>query len=112
MWMSKKRSSRTEDMVFWLLDIFDITMLLLYGEGSRALIRLQEEGLKSLAGLILKALEGVNECTENEYRSALTNHTANFSCYRGLQHSGLWRRNQSVETTNMNLRINVFLCVF
>jgi hypothetical protein len=39
-------TARVEDIAYCLLGIFDINMPLLYGEGSRAMIRLQEETLK------------------------------------------------------------------
>ena len=45
-WASSRHTSREEDMAYCLLGIFDISMPLLYGEGSKAFIRLQEEILK------------------------------------------------------------------
>jgi hypothetical protein len=45
-WMSKRLITRVEDMAYCMLGIFEINMPLLYGEGSRAFIRLQEEILK------------------------------------------------------------------
>ncbi len=45
-WASCRETSREEDMAYCLLGIFDINMPLLYGEGSKAFIRLQEEIIK------------------------------------------------------------------
>ncbi|RWA13204.1 hypothetical protein EKO27_g1908 [Xylaria grammica] len=45
-WAALRQTSRVEDMAYSLLGIFDINMPLLYGEGNRAFIRLQEEILK------------------------------------------------------------------
>ena len=43
-WVSKRKTSRPEDMAYCLLGIFDINMPLLYGEGdTRAFMRLQLE---------------------------------------------------------------------
>lgn len=42
-WASKRRTTRTEDMAYCLMGIFDVNMPLLYGEGSKAFRRLQEE---------------------------------------------------------------------
>ena len=43
-WVSKRKTSRLEDMAYCLLGIFDINMPLLYGEGGRkAFMRLQLE---------------------------------------------------------------------
>jgi hypothetical protein len=45
-WASKRTTTRVEDTAYCLLGIFNVNMPLLYGEGSRAMIRLQEEILK------------------------------------------------------------------
>ncbi|OAL43692.1 HET-domain-containing protein [Pyrenochaeta sp. DS3sAY3a] len=45
-WMSKRITTREEDIAYSLLGIFDINMPLLYGEKGRAFIRLQEEIMK------------------------------------------------------------------
>ncbi|KAM0424411.1 hypothetical protein ACHAPT_010332 [Fusarium lateritium] len=45
-WASSRQTTRLEDIAYCLLGIFDINMTMLYGEGERAFIRLQEEILK------------------------------------------------------------------
>ncbi|RGP62520.1 hypothetical protein FLONG3_10187 [Fusarium longipes] len=45
-WMAQRETTRVEDMAYALLGIFGINMAILYGEGSRAFLRLQEEILK------------------------------------------------------------------
>jgi hypothetical protein len=45
-WASDRETTRPEDMAYSLLGLFSINMPLLYGEGQRAFIRLQEEILK------------------------------------------------------------------
>ncbi|KAH6893608.1 heterokaryon incompatibility protein-domain-containing protein [Thelonectria olida] len=45
-WASKRNTTREEDMAYCLFGIFDINMPLLYGEGRRAFIRLQQEIMK------------------------------------------------------------------
>jgi hypothetical protein len=42
-WASGRSTTRDEDMAYCLLGIFDVNMPLLYGEGEKAFIRLQEE---------------------------------------------------------------------
>jgi len=42
-WAAKRQTTRVEDIAYCLLGIFGVTMPLLYGEGSRAFLRLQEE---------------------------------------------------------------------
>lgn len=45
-WASDRRTTRVEDEAYSLLGIFNVNMPLLYGEGNKAFIRLQEEILK------------------------------------------------------------------
>lgn len=45
-WAASRQTSKQEDIAYCLLGIFDINMPLLYGEGSKAFTRLQEEILK------------------------------------------------------------------
>jgi len=47
-WIAGPKTTREEDIAYCLLGIFDINMLLLYGEGSNAFKRLQEEIIKQL----------------------------------------------------------------
>lgn len=42
-WAATRQTSRIEDLAYCLLGIFDVNMPMLYGEGPRAFIRLQEE---------------------------------------------------------------------
>lgn len=42
-WLSKRTTTRTEDIAYCMLGIFDINMPLLYGEGMQAFTRLQNE---------------------------------------------------------------------
>jgi ankyrin repeat protein len=45
-WASKRETTRIEDLAYSLMGIFGIYMPMLYGEGERAFIRLQEEIMK------------------------------------------------------------------
>lgn len=45
-WLSRRKTTRIEDMAYCMLGVFDINMPLLYGEGTKAFIRLQEEIIK------------------------------------------------------------------
>jgi hypothetical protein len=46
-WAARRMTTRTEDIAYSLLGIFDVNMPLLYGEGEKAFIRLQEEIIKN-----------------------------------------------------------------
>ena len=45
-WAARRCTTRQEDIAYCLLGIFDVNMPLLYGEGAKAFIRLQEEIMK------------------------------------------------------------------
>ena len=45
-WASTRATTRSEDLAYCLLGVFDVNMPLLYGEGMKAFQRLQEEILK------------------------------------------------------------------
>ncbi|KAE9365545.1 hypothetical protein N431DRAFT_431000 [Stipitochalara longipes BDJ] len=45
-WASTRTTTRKEDLAYCLIGIFDINMPLLYGEGDKAFLRLQEEIIK------------------------------------------------------------------
>lgn len=45
-WASYRKTTRSEDMAYCLLGLFNVNLPLLYGEGDRAFVRLQEEILK------------------------------------------------------------------
>lgn len=45
-WAARRQTTRKEDQAYCLLGLFGVNMPLLYGEGDRAFIRLQEEIIK------------------------------------------------------------------
>ncbi|RDX43427.1 HET-domain-containing protein [Lentinus brumalis] len=62
-WAVERRTTRLEDEAYCLLGIFDINMPTLYGEGSKAFQRLQEEIMKKSADTTLFAWG--SECMGN-----------------------------------------------
>jgi hypothetical protein len=54
-WASNRQTSRVEDKAYSLLGLFSVNIPMLYGEGERAFIRLQEEILKQTTDLTLFA---------------------------------------------------------
>ncbi|KAI1792682.1 heterokaryon incompatibility protein-domain-containing protein, partial [Ganoderma leucocontextum] len=47
-WAAERKTTRVEDEAYSLLGIFDVNMPILYGEGQRAFVRLQEEIVKHI----------------------------------------------------------------
>ncbi|KAK7979878.1 hypothetical protein PG989_012335 [Apiospora arundinis] len=54
-WASRRETTRVEDQAYCLLGIFNITMPMLYGEGPKSFLRLQEEILRQDGDLSLFA---------------------------------------------------------
>lgn len=55
-WAAHRRTTLVEDEAYCLLGLFNVNMPLLYGEGSRAFRRLQEEIQKAHSSAILGTL--------------------------------------------------------
>jgi hypothetical protein len=49
-WVSRRETSRIEDLAYCLMGIFGVNMPLLYDEGSDSFLRLQEEIIKTSEG--------------------------------------------------------------
>ncbi|KAH8723088.1 heterokaryon incompatibility protein-domain-containing protein [Phaeosphaeriaceae sp. PMI808] len=54
-WAARRKTTRLEDIAYCLLGIFNVHMPMLYGEGSRAFMRLQEEITRTSNDLTLFA---------------------------------------------------------
>lgn len=62
-WAATRETTRVEDMAYCLLGIFDINMPMLYGEGPRAFLRLQEHIVKEVNDLSIFAWKMSKEQT-------------------------------------------------
>lgn len=67
-WAGDRVTTRVEDMAYCLLGIFDVNMPLLYGEGEKAFVRLQEEIMKNSEDQSLLAWNPVDVLTINNTR--------------------------------------------
>lgn len=54
-WAAQRETSKVEDLAYCLLGIFNVSMPMLYGEGERAFMRLQEEIIKETNDLTVFA---------------------------------------------------------
>ncbi|KAL8866555.1 MAG: hypothetical protein Q9174_006233, partial [Haloplaca sp. 1 TL-2023] len=59
-WAANRETSRTEDIAYCLMGLFDVNMPLLYGEGAKAFTRLQEAILQKSDDESLFAWRGEN----------------------------------------------------
>lgn len=46
-WASKRQTTRVEDIAYSVMGLFGVNLPMLYGEGERAFIRLQEEIMRA-----------------------------------------------------------------
>jgi len=83
-WASKRSTTRMEDEAYCIMGIFDINMPLLYGEGERAFLRLQEQILQKSDDHSLFAWTRQSALQNLEWRSFLTASPAEFSGAGGI----------------------------
>lgn len=57
-WAARRQTTREEDSAYCLLGLFNVNMPLLYGEGSKAFLRLQEEVMKVSTDLSILLWQG------------------------------------------------------
>lgn len=70
-WAARRNTTRVEYRAYCLLGIFSVNMPLLYGEGSRAFIRLQEAIMKETDDQSIFAWAKADTDTEKEHLSGL-----------------------------------------
>lgn len=72
-WVASRKTTRTEDIAYCLLGIFDVNMPLLYGEGPKAFIRLQEEIIKESTDQSLFAWKALADPADHGQWTSLVN---------------------------------------
>lgn len=79
-WAASRKTTREEDMAYSLLGVFDVNMPMMYGEGARAFIRLQEAIMAEVNDLTLFAWRAERDGPEaQEYRGILARSPAEFA---------------------------------
>jgi hypothetical protein len=104
-WGSKRSTTRIEDVAYSLLGIFGVNMPLLYGEGQKAFLRLQEEILKQSDDQSLFAWS----CSDTSYRGMLAKSPAYFSNCSKIVRSAMKLGRAPYTMTNMGLSIELFM---
>ena len=111
-WASRRRTSRIEDEAYCLLGLFGINMPLLYGEGSRAFRRLQEEIVRTeddesvFAWRKDRHLNPWLECA-NVFAPSIS-----YFAHCGNISKALYDERQPLSMTNRGLQIDVILLPF
>lgn len=107
-WAATRVTTRVEDTAYCLLGIFDISMPMLYGEGKKAFIRLQEEIAKETNDLTLFAWQA-RDAKVQKYRGVLATSPAEFINANSIIVGNDRRFSDEFDMTNKGLRINSWL---
>ena len=110
-WASKRETTRTEDAAYCLMGLFDVNMPLIYGEGTKAFIRLQEEILKGSSDHSIFAWKAIEMKPHKVLTGLLAEtpqHFAHLESYRPLPPSPS-RESTTWSTTNQGLRLSLLL---
>jgi hypothetical protein len=104
-WAAKRQTARIEDMAYCLLGLFDLSMPMLYGEGPKAFIRLQEEIVKEYDDHSLFAWKSD---TANESAGIFAESPADFAASANIV-SSIGLQAEPVVITSRGVRITAFL---
>jgi hypothetical protein len=108
-WASHRTTTRTEDVAYSLLGIFGVNMAMLYGEGNRAFIRLQEEIMKSSNDESLFAW-GLGKTPEQMFSILASSPAAFENCGDLLPSTPTEFKSSHYLLTNKGLHIEMSIC--
>ncbi|KAJ5836566.1 HET-domain-containing protein [Penicillium robsamsonii] len=105
-WAANRQTSRPEDISYCLLGIFSVNMPLLYGEGARAFIRLEEEIMRNSDDQSLFAWCDP-EAKPDALYGLLATSPAQFANSRTMLSYESWESRPPYAMTNRGLRIEL-----
>ncbi|KAI3320995.1 HET-domain-containing protein [Xylariaceae sp. AK1471] len=114
-WAAKRDTTRREDTAYCLLGIFGVNLLVLYGEGDRAFIRLQEEIVKNTNDLSLLAWRSTEDSTLadiDRYCGAFASHPQAFQRSSTLVLTNHTKFTPDFTMTNKGLKIDTPLAYY
>ncbi|KAF2690724.1 HET-domain-containing protein [Lentithecium fluviatile CBS 122367] len=105
-WAAHRETTREEDIAYCLFGIFGINLPLLYGEGKRAFIRLQEEIIRNSNDLSIFAWQAQDgdSASANGLRGILARSPAEFANAKGIVSTP--RAYPEFSMTNRGLKID------
>jgi len=110
-WVANRQTTRSEDMAYCLLGVFDINMPLLYGEGDKAFVRLQEEIMKVSDDQSIFAWRDDHSMGLYDRRGLLTSSPTHFRTSGDVAQFHSERPGRSVTvSTNQGLRLDLLMC--
>lgn len=108
-WASKRVTTRKEDIAYCLLGIFGVNMPMLYGEGDKAFMRLQEEIIKESDDQSLFAW-GLDQNSNTSFFNlpgVLARSPADFALSRNILPCKTWSTSFPPAMTSKGLRIEL-----
>ncbi|KAH8749484.1 heterokaryon incompatibility protein-domain-containing protein, partial [Diaporthe sp. PMI_573] len=109
-WAASRQTTRPEDAAYCLLGIFDINMPLLYGEGSRAFTRLQEEIIRRTCDLSIFAWKTIAcQITASTHSGILAESPRDFTHCGSITRNKQPRFHGDFSVTNKGVRLEVRL---
>lgn len=113
-WVSQRQTTRIEDIAYCMLGIFDIFLPLIYGEGNKAFLRLQEEIAKQTCDLSLFAWTAALPpfgpvIGQHSFRGVFANSPSEFASCHEMQHRNPNIPHREFTVTNRGLRIETTL---
>ncbi|KAF3043444.1 hypothetical protein E8E12_008057 [Didymella heteroderae] len=114
-WAADRVTTRTEDLAYSLLGLFDVNMPLLYGEGEKAFTRLQEEIMKDSSDESLFAwtptsvMPSISIMPSEQWRPVFASHPMEFATTMLMP---LQREVDDFSMTNQGVKINVPILPF
>ncbi|KAK5083333.1 hypothetical protein LTR70_008170 [Exophiala xenobiotica] len=103
-WAAERNASRVEDIAYSLMGLFDVNMPMLYGEGAKAFIRLQEEIIKGSNDQTLVAWSGGPDATPS---GLLASSPQDFRLSRRMRPSSLGAIPSSILLTPKGIELDV-----
>ncbi|KAI1737549.1 heterokaryon incompatibility protein-domain-containing protein [Xylaria scruposa] len=108
-WAARRETTRTEDIAYCLLGIFGVNLPLLYGEGERAFIRLQEEIVKNNNDLSLFAWRSAESGPLGSYCGVFARHPRDFLSSGGIIPASNIMYNSDYAISNKGVKIEMDL---
>lgn len=105
-WASHRITTRPEDIAYCLMGIFSVNMPMLYGEGQRAFLRLQEEIMKQSDDQSLFAWANLDSSAETHH-GLLARSPFDFTHSNYVMPYQDWEPRPPYQLTNRGLRIDL-----
>ncbi|KAF5519856.1 Vegetative incompatibility protein HET-E-1 [Colletotrichum aenigma] len=110
-WAARRRTKREEDRAYSLFGIFDVNLPLIYGEGRKAFLRLQEAILQNSTDLSLLAWDSADDDTQ-AFRGLLAQSPDDFadgSCLVLIQDAAIQQTEIRITNKGIHFKPDVML---